>query len=72
LVSSDFHFFPTLKEFLCTRRFKSDDEVKDAVMACLNGLAGEVHDGDTHSLVTCYDKFLNVDSEYIEKLTYGQ
>jgi hypothetical protein len=36
---SDFHLFPTLREFLGGRRFKSDEEVKDAFQAWLNGLA---------------------------------
>jgi hypothetical protein len=32
-----------LKEFLGGRRFKSDEEVKDAVKEWLNGLAAEVY-----------------------------
>jgi histone-lysine N-methyltransferase SETMAR len=31
LAPSDFHLFPKLKEFLSGRRFKSDEEVNDAV-----------------------------------------
>jgi histone-lysine N-methyltransferase SETMAR len=31
LAATDLHFFPALKEFLGGRRFKSDEEVKDAV-----------------------------------------
>jgi histone-lysine N-methyltransferase SETMAR len=44
LVPSDFHFYTQLKEFLGGRRFKSDEEVKDAVKEWLNGLAAEVYD----------------------------
>jgi hypothetical protein len=44
LASSDFHLFPKLKEFLGGRRFKSDEEVKDAVKQWLNGLAVQVYD----------------------------
>jgi histone-lysine N-methyltransferase SETMAR len=42
LAPSDFHLFPKLKEFLGGRRFKSDEEMKDAVKEWLNGLAAEV------------------------------
>jgi hypothetical protein len=38
LASSDFHKFPTLQEFLSDRRFKSKEEVKDAVKKLLDGL----------------------------------
>jgi histone-lysine N-methyltransferase SETMAR len=31
LAPSDFHLFPKLKEFLGGRRFKSNEDVKDAV-----------------------------------------
>jgi histone-lysine N-methyltransferase SETMAR len=44
LAPSDFHLFPKLKEFLDGRRFKSDEEVKDAVKEWLNGLEAEVYD----------------------------
>jgi histone-lysine N-methyltransferase SETMAR len=36
LAPSDFHLFPKLKEFLGGRRFKSDEEVKDAIKEWLN------------------------------------
>jgi hypothetical protein len=67
LVPTDFNFFPTLKEFLCARRLKSDDEVKDALKVWLNGLAAEVYDEDTQKLVTDYDNCLNVVSDCVEK-----
>jgi histone-lysine N-methyltransferase SETMAR len=44
LAPSDFHLFPTLKEFLDGRRFRSNEEVQDAVKQWLNGLAAEVYD----------------------------
>jgi hypothetical protein len=31
LAPSDFHLFPKLKEFLGSKRFKGEDEVKDAI-----------------------------------------
>jgi hypothetical protein len=41
-----------LKELFGGRRFKSDEEVKDAVKELLNGLAAEVSDEGIHKLVT--------------------
>jgi hypothetical protein len=64
---SDFHLFPKLKKFLGGRRFKSDEEVKDAVREWLNGLAAEVYDEGIQKLVTRYDKCLNVGGDYVEK-----
>jgi hypothetical protein len=62
-----FHFFPTLKEFLGGRHFKSDEEVKDVVWQRLNGLAAEVCDEDIQTLITCCDKCLNVGGDCVEK-----
>jgi hypothetical protein len=59
--------FPKLKEFLGGRRFKSEEEAKDAVKEWLNGLAAEVHDEDIQKLVTRYDKCPNVGGDYVEK-----
>jgi hypothetical protein len=67
LAPSDFHSFPKLKEFLGGRRFKSDEEVKDAIKEWLNGLAVEVYDEGVQKLVTRYDKCLNVCGNYVEK-----
>jgi len=44
--------FPTLKEFLDGRRFKCNEEVKDAVKQWLNGLAAGVYDEGIQKLVT--------------------
>jgi histone-lysine N-methyltransferase SETMAR len=66
LAPSDFHLFPKLKEFLGVRRFKSDEEVKNAVKEWLNGLAAEVCDEDIQKLVTRYDKCLSVGGDYVE------
>jgi histone-lysine N-methyltransferase SETMAR len=67
LAPSDFHLSQKLKEFLGGRRFKSDEEVKDAVKEWLNGLAAEVYDEGIQKLVTRYDKCLNVGGDYAEK-----
>jgi histone-lysine N-methyltransferase SETMAR len=67
LAPSDFHLFPKLKEFLGGRRFKRDDEVKDAFKEWLNGLATEVYDEGIQKLVIRYDKCLNVVGDSVEK-----
>jgi hypothetical protein len=67
LAPSDFHLFPKLKEFLGGRRFKSDEEVKDAIKEWINRLAAEVYDEGIQKLVTRYDKCLNVGGNYVEK-----
>jgi histone-lysine N-methyltransferase SETMAR len=67
LAPSDFHLFPKLKEFFGGRRFKSGEEVKDAVREWLNGLAAEVYDEGIQKLVTRCDKCLNVGGDYVEK-----
>jgi hypothetical protein len=47
--------FSALKELLGGRRFKSDEEMKDAVKECLNGLTAEVYDEGIQSLITRYN-----------------
>jgi hypothetical protein len=47
LAPIDSHFFLTLKEFLYARRFRSDEEMTDAVKVWLNGLSAEVYDKGT-------------------------
>jgi hypothetical protein len=53
-----------LKEFLGGRRFKSDEEVKDAVKEWLNGLAAEVYDEGIQKFVIRYDKCQNVGGDF--------
>jgi histone-lysine N-methyltransferase SETMAR len=60
LAPSDFHLFPKFKEFLGGRRFKSDEEVKDAVKEWLNGLAAEVYDEEIVKFLSRLDKCLNL------------
>jgi histone-lysine N-methyltransferase SETMAR len=67
LDPSDFHLFPTLKEFLGGRRFISDEEVKDAVKQWLNGLAAEVCDEGIQIFFTRCDRCLNVRGDYVDK-----
>ena len=56
-----------LKEFLGGRRFRSDEEVKDAVRECLNGPAAEVYDEGIKKLVTVHDNCLNFGGDCAEK-----
>jgi histone-lysine N-methyltransferase SETMAR len=65
LAPSDFHLFPKLKEFFGGRRFKSDEEVRDAVKEWLNGLAAEVYDEGIQKLIARYEKCLNVGGDYV-------
>jgi hypothetical protein len=67
LAPSNFQLFPKLKEFLGGRRFKSDEELKDALKEWLNGLAAAVYDEGIQKLVTRYDRCLNVGGDYVEK-----
>jgi histone-lysine N-methyltransferase SETMAR len=63
----DFYLFPTLKKFLGGRRFKSDEEVQEAVKEWLNGQAAEGYDAGTQKPVTGCDTCLNVDDNCVEK-----
>jgi hypothetical protein len=67
LAPSDFHLFPKSKAFLGGRRFKSDEEVKDAVKEWLNGVAAEVYDEGIVKLLSRPDKCLNLYGDYVEK-----
>ena len=68
LVSSDFQLFPTLKEFLGSRHFESDEEEsKDSVKEWLNVLAAEVCDEGIQELITRYDRCLNGGGYCVEK-----
>jgi hypothetical protein len=58
LAPSYFQPFPTLKEFLGGRRFKSDEEAQDSVKERLNVLAAEVNDEGIQKLVARYDRCL--------------
>ena len=48
--------FPNTEGVLGGRRFKSDEEVRDAIKAWLHGLAAEVYGEGIQKLVTGYDK----------------
>jgi hypothetical protein len=67
LVPSDFQLFPTLKEFLDSRHFESDEEAKDSIKEWLNVLAADVYEEGIQKLVTRYDRCLNVGGDCVEK-----
>ena len=67
LAPSDFQLFPTLKEFLGSRHFESDEDAKDSVKEWLNVLAAEVYDEGIQKLVTHCDRCLNVGGNCVEK-----
>jgi hypothetical protein len=50
LAPSDFYLFPTLKEFLDDKPFKSNKEMKDAVKERLNGLAAKAYRNSSQAM----------------------
>jgi len=52
--------FQALKEFLCSRRFASDEEMKDDVKAWLNGMKAGGYDAGIQRLVIGCDRCMNV------------
>jgi hypothetical protein len=64
LAPSGFHFFPNTEG---SRRFTSNEEVRDAVKHWVYGLEVEVYDKGIQKLITGYDKCLNAGGDYVEK-----
>jgi hypothetical protein len=56
-----------MKEHLAGKRH-ADDDLQHAVMDWLNRLAAHWYDVGISKLVSRYDKCLNVESDYVEKL----
>lgn len=67
LAPQDFHFFPALISFLAEKKFKTDEEVKSAVLEFLRNLDGNFYIQGTEKLVLRYDKCLNLMGDYVEK-----
>ncbi|GBL77785.1 hypothetical protein AVEN_152988-1 [Araneus ventricosus] len=67
LAPSYFHLFLKLREFLCSKRFGSDEELENAVTNWFNELAAEEYGMGILMLVDRYDKCLNVGGDYVEK-----
>jgi len=66
LAPSDFHLFSKFKEFWVGKRFKSYEEMKNAVREDLHGLEAEVCDEGLQKLVTGYGKYLQAGGYCVE------
>ena len=67
LTPSDFYLFRYLKEFLCGKRFATDDEMKETVQDWLSSQAADVCDLGIQKLVERYDKCLKRCGNNVEK-----
>jgi hypothetical protein len=56
-----------MKEHLAGKRH-ADDDLQHAVVDWLNRLVPDWYDVDIRKLVSRYDKYLNVESDYVEML----
>jgi len=67
LPPSGYHLFTKMKVWLATRRFHTDEELMYGVNNWLHNLAAPFCDEGLQKLVSRYDKWLNVDSNYVEQ-----
>ena len=67
LVPSDYHLFTKMKVWLATQCFYTNKELIDWVNNWLHNLAAPFFDEGLHELVSWYNKYLNVDGNYVEK-----
>ena len=65
LVPSNYHLF-TKMVWLATQRFHTNDRLMDGVNNWPHNLAPFFDEG-LQKLVSCYDKCLNVDGNYVKK-----
>jgi hypothetical protein len=63
LAPSDYHVFTKMKVWLATQLFHTNEELMDEVNNWLNNF-----DEGLQKLVSRYNKCLNVDGNYVEKL----
>jgi len=56
-----------MKVWLATQRFHTNEELMDVVNNWTHNLAAPFFDEGLHKLVSRYDKYLNVDGNYVEK-----
>ncbi|GBM53961.1 hypothetical protein AVEN_18727-1 [Araneus ventricosus] len=61
---SDFHLFPALKSTLSERHFRSDEEVRLAVMTFLRSLGTDYYQDGFLKLISRHDKCINIGGEY--------
>jgi histone-lysine N-methyltransferase SETMAR len=67
LAPSNFHVFLHMKTFLGGRRFRDDNEVKEAVNTWFASKAASFNDAGIQKLVPRFDKCLNNGGNYVEK-----
>jgi histone-lysine N-methyltransferase SETMAR len=63
---NDFHVFLDMKTFLSNRRFRDDNEVKEAVNTWFASQAASFYDAGIQKLVPRYDKCLNNGGKSVE------
>ena len=68
LESSDFHHFLELKHWLGGQRFQTDMELKETITTHFQSLAATFYEEGIAKLVYRYDKCLNCQGDYVEKL----
>ena len=64
---SDFNLFPNMKKHLRAKRFKSHDDVKRKVQIWLRGQDPTFYLQDCEKWISCLDKCLNREGDYVEK-----
>jgi len=67
LAPSDYHIFGPLKEALRSRRFTSDEEVKEAVHTWLREQPKSFFSARKQKLVERYNKCTVLQGDYVEK-----
>ena len=67
LVPSNYNIFGSLKEALRSRRFTSDEEVKEAVHAWLQEYHKSFFSAGIQKLVERYNKCIVLQGDYVEK-----
>jgi hypothetical protein len=67
LVSSNFHFFPTLKRTLEGRHFTTNDDAEAAVQTFIHTQDTDFYQTGFFKLMKQWDKCINVSGDYFEK-----
>ena len=67
LAPSDFYLFSKIKEHLAGKRFTDDEALQHVVVDWLNSQAAVWYEEGISKLVSRYDKWLNVQDDYMEK-----
>jgi hypothetical protein len=67
LAPGDYHLFTKMKVCLATQSFHTNEELMDGVKNWLQNLAAPFFDEGLQKIVSRYDKFRNVDGNFVEK-----